>query len=71
MRHVDLPLHELAIVGATRALGGLGIGLLVADRLAPDARRAVGWTLVGLGLLTSLPLAASVVRRVEPRLLGD
>jgi hypothetical protein len=71
MRHVDIPLHELAFVAATRGIAGIGIGLLLSDQLSPPARRAVGWTLLGLGALTTVPLAVSVFRKVEPPLLAD
>ena len=71
MRHIDVPLHELAFVAGTRALGGIGIGLLLSEHLQPEARRAVGWTLFGLGVLTTLPIAASLLRRTNPPLLAD
>jgi hypothetical protein len=70
MRNVEIPLHELAFVAGTRALGGIGIGMLISGFLAPEARRAVGWTLVGLGVLTTVPIAASILRRSDPPLLG-
>ncbi len=53
---VDLPL--LGLIAGTRGMLGAGIGLLVADRLTPERRRAVGWTLMIAGLLTTVPLAA-------------
>jgi hypothetical protein len=71
MRHVDIPLHELAFVAATRGIAGIGIGLLLSEQLKPEARRAVGWTLLGLGALTTVPLAVSVFRRAQPPLLAD
>jgi hypothetical protein len=71
MRHIDIPLHELAFVAATRGIAGVGIGLLLSDQLRPEARRAVGWTLLGLGALTTVPIAASLLRRSQPPLLAD
>lgn len=71
MRHVDVPLHELAFVAATRGLAGAGIGLLLADQMRPQARRAVGWTLLAIGALTTVPIAVSLLRRSEPPLLAD
>lgn len=73
MRHVDLPLHELAFVAGTRGLAGAGIGLLVADFMKPETRRTVGWTLLALGAITTVPIAVSLIRQVrnEPRLLAD
>lgn len=63
MRNVDIPLHELAFVAATRGLLGAGVGLLLADHLTPEARKPVGWTLIAIGVLTTVPIAASVIAR--------
>ena len=66
MRHVDIPLHELAFVAGTRGMAGAGIGLLLADFMAPETRKTVGWTLLALGALTTVPIAVSLIRRSEP-----
>jgi hypothetical protein len=72
MRHIDIPLHELAFVAGTRAIAGAGLGLLLADFLRPEARKSVGWTLLAIGALTTVPIAVSLIRRSEPpRLLAD
>jgi hypothetical protein len=60
-RRITVP--ELGMIAATRALLGAGVGLLVADRLAPETRRAVGWTLLAIGALSTIPLAAEVLLR--------
>jgi hypothetical protein len=61
---VTLP--ELAMIGGTRAALGAGAALLLADRLRPDQRRAVGWTLLAVGVISTIPLVAEVVFRDEP-----
>jgi hypothetical protein len=58
-KYVTLP--ELGLIAGTRAALGAGLGLLLADRLNPDQRRAVGWTLLAVGVLTTVPLAAEVI----------
>ncbi len=58
-RTVSVPL--LAMIAGTRAAGGAGLGLLLADRLDRDRRRAVGWTLLAVGVISTLPLAATVM----------
>ena len=63
MRNVDIPLHELAFIAATRGLLGAGIGLLLSDYLRPESRKGVGWTLVALGAVTTVPIAVSVFGR--------
>jgi len=70
MRQVPVPLHELAFIAATRGLAGAGLGLLLADRLSRPARRAVGWTLLGIGAATTVPIAVSVFRRSSAAVPG-
>ncbi|MEO8526689.1 MAG: hypothetical protein ABI460_18320 [Caldimonas sp.] len=59
----ELPLPELALVVGTRGLLGAGLGLLLADRIDADQRRAVGWALVAIGVVTTVPLALMVLNR--------
>jgi len=59
----ELRLPELGLVAGTRALLGVGIGLLVAARLSDSQRRDIGWTLVAIGVVTTLPLALMVFDR--------
>lgn len=63
MRETRLTLPELALVAGTRAALGAGLGLLLAERLPDERRRAVGWTLVGVGVLSTIPLAIEVLGR--------
>lgn len=63
MRSTQLTLAELALIAATRGMLGAGAALLVADKLTPDTRRAVGRTLFLIGLVSSLPLAMLVFDR--------
>lgn len=60
MKQTVLTIPELALVVGTRAAAGLGLGLLLADRMPAPVRRAVGWTLVIVGLLSTFPLAIEV-----------
>jgi hypothetical protein len=61
MRETRISLPELGLVAGTRGMLGAGLGLLLADRLPPDQRRAVGWTLLLIGLLSTIPLAFDVL----------
>lgn len=60
MKKVDLTLPEFGFVVATRAALGVGIGLLAAGQMRCSKRRAVGWTLVTLGALTTIPALLAV-----------
>jgi len=57
--HVNLP--TIGLIAGTRVALGIGIGLLLADRLTPEQRRAAGWTLLGFGALTTIPLVLEVL----------
>jgi hypothetical protein len=65
MRYRMVTIPELGLIAGTRALLGAGVGLLVADRLSADQRRAVGWTLLAVGAISTIPLASQVVFRRE------
>jgi hypothetical protein len=61
----ELSILELMFIAATRGMAGVGIGLLVGDHLEPRERRTVGWTLLGIGILTTVPIAARLLGRDE------
>jgi len=63
MKVAELRLPELGLVVGTRAMLGAGIALLVADKLDDDTRKGIGWTLVAVGALTTIPLAMMVFGR--------
>jgi hypothetical protein len=67
MKKATLTLPQLALLAGTRGALGAGIGLLLADRLDAPNRRAVGWTLVGVGVLTTIPLALEIFNHSEER----
>ena len=55
-----LSVPELGFIVATRGMLGAGLGLLVSERISPEQRRAVGWMLVAVGLVTTIPAALAV-----------
>ena len=70
MKTYEVTVPEIAIVAATRAVGGAGIGLLVAGFLRPDTRRALGWTLLTIGALTTIPIAMALLGKRETKALS-
>ncbi len=60
MKETHLTVPELMLVAGTRAILGAGIGLLLANRLSVDQRKAAGWALTLVGALTTIPLALEV-----------
>lgn len=62
MREHRVTLPEIALIGGTRVMIGLGVGLLIADRLDADQRRTLGLPLLAVGALSTIPLALRVLR---------
>ena len=65
LKQVSLTIPELALIAGTRAALGAGVALLVSDRLPHQRRRAIGWTLLSVGLVSTLPLVLEVVGRLH------
>ena len=61
MIKTQVSLPELGLVAGTRGALGAGVGLLLASKLSEQQRRAVGWTLVAVGVATTIPLALEVM----------
>jgi CBS domain-containing protein len=62
MVKTELTLPELGVLVGTRGMLGLGIGLLVGQRLTAERRQGVGWTLAAIGALSTIPLAWMVYK---------
>lgn len=60
MKTVTLTLPEIGLLAGTRAALGAGVGLLLSEKLSREQRQAVGWTLLVIGLITTIPLALEV-----------
>ena len=60
-RMVTIP--ELMLIGGTRVALGLGIGLLIRDKLNKDQRKAAGLALLIVGAVTTIPLAIEVLSK--------
>ena len=52
---------QLALIVGTRVALGIGIGLLLAGKLDSGTRRGAGAALLGLGALSTIPLAMEVL----------
>ena len=64
MKHTEIALPELGLIAGTRGLLGAGVGLLLADHISEKPRKAVGWTLLLVGALSTIPLAWLVLGRM-------
>lgn len=62
-----ISLPELGLVALTRGMLGAGVALLLGAKADPRTRRAVGWTLTAVGIVTTLPLLLDVLAHRTPR----
>jgi hypothetical protein len=53
------------LIGGTRVALGVGLGLLIGDKLSHDARKGAGWALLAVGVLTTVPLVMDVVSKPQ------
>jgi hypothetical protein len=63
MKKAELTIPEIALIAGTRGMIGAGAGLLLADKLNDDQRRATGWTLLIIGAISTIPLAIGVLSK--------
>jgi hypothetical protein len=61
-RKLKLTRPNLAFMVATRAVLGSGIALLAAGAIPPRIRRVVGLGLLGVGLVTTIPMIRTLMR---------
>ena len=52
---------ELILIAGTRVALGVGIGLLLSEKLNKDQRRGAGWALFGVGVLSTIPIVLGIV----------
>jgi hypothetical protein len=60
MREIQIPIPEIGLIAGTRAALGMGIGLLLADQMTREQRRAAGLALLAVGVVTTFPLIVDV-----------
>lgn len=65
MKPVLLQKPDVALIAMTRGILGIGIGLVLADKMSAEQRKAAGWALIGVGLITTFPLVAEVLSSGE------
>ena len=61
LKERGLTVPEIMLIAGTRVALGVGIGLLLSDRLNKDQRKAAGWALLGVGVATTIPLVIRVL----------
>ncbi|HEY5752197.1 MAG TPA: hypothetical protein VIT21_03545 [Chthoniobacterales bacterium] len=67
MKTFTIPLPILGLLSGTRVIAGAGLALILADKLDRESRKAVGWTLLIIGLATTVPLVAFLFSTCEEK----
>jgi hypothetical protein len=65
MKERGLTIPEITLIGGTRVALGVGLGLLIADKLSRDERKGAGWALLAVGVLSTIPLVMNVLGKPE------
>jgi sorbitol-specific phosphotransferase system component IIBC len=65
MKERGLTIPEIMLIGGTRVALGVGLGLLIANQLSPDARKGAGWGLLAVGALSTVPLVMEVLGKAQ------
>jgi hypothetical protein len=63
MRERTLTLPEISLIAGTRVALGVGIGLLLADKLDRDTRKGAACALLLVGALSTIPIALGILGR--------
>jgi hypothetical protein len=61
MKTAEISVPELILIAGTRVALGIGIGLLLADKLDRDTRRGAGGALLAVGVLSTIPIALATL----------
>ena len=62
-----LTIPEIGLIAGTRAMAGVGIGLLISDRFRRRQRKKAGWVLFGIGALSTIPIVMEILGK-SPRI---
>ena len=65
MKQHEVTVPQIGLIAGTRAMLGAGIALLLSEKLTAEQRRAIGWTLVAVGALTTIPLVLQLFSEDE------
>jgi hypothetical protein len=63
MRERSLTIPEIALIAGTRVALGIGLGLLMSEKMNRDTRKGAGWALVAVGAVSTIPIVAGVLSK--------
>ena len=65
MKQHEVTVPQIGLIAGTRAMLGAGIALVLSEKLTAEQRQAIGWTLIAVGALTTIPLALQLFGEEE------
>jgi hypothetical protein len=65
MKEANIALPKLGAIAVTRVLLGIGIGLLLSEKIGRDRRAIIGGVLAAFGALSTIPIAIGVVKQMR------
>lgn len=65
MKETNLTVPQLVLMVGTRVAAGVGVGLLLSEKMDRSARRAAGVALLAVGVLSTIPLAAELLGSIR------
>jgi hypothetical protein len=65
MKQATLTVPEIGIIAATRGMLAAGAMLLLAEKIPQDRRKKIGWPLLALGVISTVPIAMSVIHKFK------
>jgi EamA domain-containing membrane protein RarD len=65
MKQHEVTVPQIGLIAGTRAMLGAGIALLLSEKPTVEQRRAIGWTLVAVGAVTTIPLLLQLLSEDE------
>ena len=63
---ISISYPELGLFAATRGMIGVGLGLMLSNRIPRDKRRAIGLPLFLIGALSTIPIARHLFHKKSP-----
>lgn len=61
MREMSVTVPEIMLIAGIRTAIGVGVGLLIAEKLNREARKGAGWALLVVGAVASIPIAIGLI----------
>ena len=63
MKSKTFTIPEIAFIAGTRVALGSGIAFLLSEKINKDQRKGAGWVLLGIGVLTSIPILVDFITK--------